>query len=174
MRFLLPCRLLLGAAIGPKGGTLRHYEVVAIIHPDQHERAEAMAERYKKIVTGGGGVVYRFEDWGRRNLAYIIQNQKQAQYILMNIECDEQTLKNLEESFKFSDTVMRTLIIRRPAAVSEDSPVVKKMKKNKEAAEQREKQEAQEKQEEQEAQTGKPPAPPEKQKEQKPSEEKKE
>ena len=76
MRFLLPCRLLLGAAIGPKGGTLRHYEVVAIIHPDQHERAEAMAERYKKIVTGGGGVVYRFEDWGRRNLAYIIQNQK--------------------------------------------------------------------------------------------------
>ena len=92
----------------------------------------------------------------------------------MNIECDEQTLKNLEESFKFSDTVMRTLIIRRPAAVSEDSPVVKKMKKNKEAAEQREKQEAQEKQEEQEAQTGKPPAPPEKQKEQKPSEEKKE
>ena len=89
----------------------------------------------KKIVTGGGGVVYRFEDWGRRNLAYIIQNQKQAQYILMNIECDEQTLKNLEESFKFSDTVMRTLIIRRPAAVSEDSPVVKKMKKNKEAAE---------------------------------------
>ena len=132
MRFLLPCRLLLGAAIGPKGGTLRHYEVVAIIHPDQHERAEAMAERYKKIVTGGGGVVYRFEDWGRRNLAYIIQNQKQAQYILMNIECDEQTLKNLEESFKFSDTVMRTLIIRRPAAVSEDSPVVKKMKKNKE------------------------------------------
>ena len=128
----------------------------------------------KKIVTGGGGVVYRFEDWGRRNLAYIIQNQKQAQYILMNIECDEQTLKNLEESFKFSDTVMRTLIIRRPAAVSEDSPVVKKMEKNKEAAEQREKQEAQEKQEEQEAQTGKPPAPPEKQKEQKPSEEKKE
>ena len=57
MRFLLPCRLLLGAAIGPKGGTLRHYEVVAIIHPDQHERAEAMAERYKKIVTGGGGVL---------------------------------------------------------------------------------------------------------------------
>ena len=89
MRFLLPCRLLLGAAIGQRRNfaTLR---VVAIIHPDQHERAEAMAERYKKIVTGGGGVVYRFEDWGRRNLAYIIQNQKQAQYILMNIECDEQ------------------------------------------------------------------------------------
>ena len=115
MRFLLPCRLLLGAAIGPKGGTLRHYEVVAIIHPDQHERAEAMAERYKKIVTGGGGVVYRFEDWGRRNLAYIIQNQKQAQYILMNIECDEQTLKNLEESFKSAiPSCARLLFAGRP------------------------------------------------------------
>ena len=91
----------------------------------------------------------------------------------MNIECDEQTLKNLEESFKFSDTVMRTLIIRRPAAVSEDSPVVKKMKKNKEAAEQREKQEAQEsrKSRKHRRETAGPTG---KTEEQKPSEEKKE
>ena len=102
---------------------MRHYEVVVMIHPDQYERVELMADRYKKIVTDSGGAIHRFENWGRRNLAYIIQNQKRAYYLLMNIECGKQALSNLEESFRFSGTVIRSLVIRREIAISEDSPI---------------------------------------------------
>ncbi len=113
---------------------MRHYEIVAVIHPDQHSRAGEMAERYKKIIAEGGGVVHRFEDWGLRELAYPLKKQKRAQYILFNIECGAQTLGALEEDFRFSEAVMRTLVVRRERAVSGDSPVIKKIAEEKEAA----------------------------------------
>ena len=113
---------------------MRHYEIVAVIHPDQHSRAGEMAERYKKIIAEGGGVVHRFEDWGLRALAYPMRKQKRAQYILLNIECGEQTLGELEENFRFSEAVMRTLVLRREEAVTKPSPIMQKIREEKIAA----------------------------------------
>lgn len=113
---------------------MRHYEIVAVIHPDQHSRAGEMAERYKKIIAEGGGVVHRFEDWGLRALAYPMRKQKRAQYILLNIECGEQTLGELEENFRFSEAVMRTLVLRREEAVTKPSPIMQKIREEKLAA----------------------------------------
>lgn len=104
---------------------MRHYEVVAVIHPEQQGRVTAMIAVYKKIVTDGGGVLHRLEDWGRRPLAYPIQNQHKAQYVLMNIECGSETLDKLRETFRFSDSVMRSLIMRREAAITEPSVMMK-------------------------------------------------
>ena len=107
---------------------MRHYEIVFIVHPDQSEQVPAMVDRYKGVIAQRSGVVHRLEDWGRRQLAYPIQKLHKAHYVLMNIECDGETLGELEHSFKFSDAVLRHLIVRMPKAVTAPSPMMKEEK----------------------------------------------
>ena len=90
---------------------MRHYEIVFIVHPDQSEQVPAMIERYKTLVSGRGGKVHRVEDWGRRQMAYMIQKLAKAHYVCMNIECDGETLAELETGFKFNDAVLRHLTV---------------------------------------------------------------
>ncbi|HTT07923.1 MAG TPA: 30S ribosomal protein S6 [Gammaproteobacteria bacterium] len=104
---------------------MRHYEIVILVHPDQSEQVPAMLERYRNIVTGGGGAVHRLEDWGRRLLAYPIAKVHKAHYVLMNIECTQQALTELANAFRFNDAVIRNLIIGRDEAVTDPSPLVK-------------------------------------------------
>ena len=85
---------------------MRHYEIVFIVHPDQSEQVPQMVERYKGLIAQRSGTVHRLEDWGRRQLAYPLAKVHKAHYVLMNIECDNETLKELEHSFKFSDAVL--------------------------------------------------------------------
>lgn len=107
---------------------MRHYEIVFIVHPDQSEQVPAMVERYKSIVTSRGGQIHRLEDWGRRQMAYPIQKVHKAHYVLMNIECDGETLAELEHSFKFNDAVLRHLTIKMKKAVTTPSPMMKEEK----------------------------------------------
>jgi small subunit ribosomal protein S6 len=104
---------------------MRHYEIVVLVHPDQSEQVPAMLERYKGIVTAGGGTVHRVEDWGRRQLAYPIAKVHKAHYILMNIEIDQKTLAELNGSFRFSDAVLRHLVCSMDEAVIEPSPMAR-------------------------------------------------
>ncbi|HVY22327.1 MAG TPA: 30S ribosomal protein S6 [Steroidobacteraceae bacterium] len=104
---------------------MRHYEIVFLVHPDQSEQVPAMLERYKGMITAGGGAVHRLEDWGRRQLAFPINKIHKAHYILLNIECDQKTLAELTGSFRFSDAVIRHLVIKMDAAVTEPSPMAK-------------------------------------------------
>src|SRR3569832_2462036 len=107
---------------------MRHYEIVFIVHPDQSEQVPAMIERYRANITSRGGSVHRLEDWGRRQMAYPIQKVHKAHYVLMNIECDQETLEELEHGFKFNDAVLRHLTIKRDDAVTTASPMMKKKK----------------------------------------------
>ncbi|MHB1187717.1 30S ribosomal protein S6 [Thiobacillus sp.] len=107
---------------------MRHYEIVFIVHPDQSEQVPAMIERYKSNITTRGGSVHRLEDWGRRQMAYPIQKVHKAHYVLMNIECDQETLEELEHGFKFNDAVLRHLTIKRDDAVTTASPMMKEEK----------------------------------------------
>lgn len=108
---------------------MRHYEIVFIVHPDQSEQVPAMVERYKGMVLGReGGKIHRLEDWGRRQLAYPIQKIHKAHYVLMNIECDKETLEEIEHAFKFNDAVLRHLTIKMDEAVTEPSPMMKEEK----------------------------------------------
>ena len=107
---------------------MRHYEIVFIVHPDQSEQVPAMIERYKTLVTGRSGQIHRLEDWGRRQLAYPIQKVHKAHYVLMNIECDAETLTELEHAFKFNDAVLRHLTIKMKAAATAPSPMMKEEK----------------------------------------------
>jgi len=107
---------------------MRHFEMVFIVHPDQSEQVSAMIERYRNLVTGGNGKVHRVEDWGRRQLVYPIQKVHKAHYVLMNVECDQTVLDELEHAFKFNDAVLRHLTVKRTSAVSEPSPMMKEEK----------------------------------------------
>jgi small subunit ribosomal protein S6 len=112
---------------------MRHYEIVFIVHPDQSEQVPAMIERYRTMVTGQkgstpGGLIHRLEDWGRRQLAYPIQKVHKAHYVLMNIECDQETLGELEHAFKFNDAVLRHLIVATTDAKVAPSPMMKEEK----------------------------------------------
>jgi small subunit ribosomal protein S6 len=108
--------------------SMRHYEIVFIVHPDQSEQVPAMVERYKGVIAARSGTVHRLEDWGRRQLAYPIQKVHKAHYVLMNIECDNETLTELEHSFKFSDAVLRHLIVKMTKAVTTPSPMMREEK----------------------------------------------
>ena len=107
---------------------MRHYEIVFIVHPDQSEQVPAMVERYKALVATHGGRIHRLEDWGRRQLAYQIQKLHKAHYVLMNIECNNEALAELEHGFKFNDAVLRHLIIKMKHAVTTPSPMMKEEK----------------------------------------------
>jgi small subunit ribosomal protein S6 len=107
---------------------MRHYEVVFIVHPDQSEQVPAMIERYRNAVGSRQGKIHRLEDWGRRQLAYPIEKVHKAHYVLMNIECDGESLGELEHSFKFNDAVLRHLIVKMKGPVITPSPMMKEEK----------------------------------------------
>ena len=107
---------------------MRHYEICFIVHPDQSEQVPGMVERYRAIVGARSGSIHRLEDWGRRQLAYPIQKIHKAHYVLMNIECDGETLNELEHSFKFNDAVLRHLTVKTRKAVVTPSPMMKEEK----------------------------------------------
>ncbi len=104
---------------------MRHYEVVFLVHPSQSEQVPAMLERYRGNLERCGGRIHRLEDWGRRQLAYPINKVHKAHYVLLNIECDQEALDELESAFRFNDAVLRNLIIKRDRAVSGPSPLAK-------------------------------------------------
>ena len=104
---------------------MRHYEIVFLVHPDQSEQVPAMIERYKGAIEAGNGTIHRLEDWGRRQLAYPIQNLVKAHYVLMNVEAPQAVLDELVDGFRFNDAVLRHLVMRRDDAVTEQSLIMK-------------------------------------------------
>ncbi|MGA3159331.1 MAG: 30S ribosomal protein S6 [Steroidobacteraceae bacterium] len=104
---------------------MRHYEIVFLVHPDQSEQVPAMIERYRSLLTTGGGAVHRLEDWGRRQLAFPIAKVHKAHYVLLNVECDQKTLAELTGAFRFSDAVLRHLVINTEKAETEPSPMAR-------------------------------------------------
>jgi small subunit ribosomal protein S6 len=108
-------------ANNPKGAIMRHYEIVLLIHPDQSSQVSAMVDRYKATIEGASGTIHRLEDWGRRHLAYPISKVHKAHYVLMNVECDRETLIELESAFRFNDAILRSMTLLQKGPVTEPS-----------------------------------------------------
>lgn len=104
---------------------MRHYEIVFLVHPDQSEQVPGMIDRYTGLVSAGGGVVHRLENWGRRQLAYPINKLHKAHYVLLNIECSNEVLNELTTNFRFNDAVIRNLVVGRDEAITSESPLLK-------------------------------------------------
>lgn len=110
---------------------MRHYEIVILVHPDQSNQVSAMVQRYQSMIKEGNGQIHRFEDWGRRQLAYPIDKVRKAHYLLMNIECDKSVIHELENSFRYNDAVIRNLILKRNRAITSLSPIMQSAEKGK-------------------------------------------
>jgi small subunit ribosomal protein S6 len=102
---------------------MRHYEIVFLVHPDQSAQVPAMIDRYKAVIEGASGAIHRLEDWGRRHLAYPINKIHKAHYVLMNIECDQPTLAELESNFRFNDAILRSMTLLQKQAITAPSPI---------------------------------------------------
>jgi small subunit ribosomal protein S6 len=126
--FTLPHRIRIAGGSIHKETCMRHYEIVFIVHPDQSEQVPAMIERYRGMVTAKNGQIHRLEDWGRRQLTYLIQKVHKAHYVLMNIECDQETLDELDHAFKFNDAILRHLTIRMDGPMTTPSPMMREEK----------------------------------------------
>lgn len=111
---------------------MRHYEIVFLVHPDQSEQVPAMVERYTSAIKADGGQVHRFEDWGRRQLAYSINKVHKAHYVLLNIEASETVLEELTTNFRYNDAILRSMVIREDAAITEESFILKAEKEGRE------------------------------------------
>lgn len=108
---------------------MRHYEIVVLVHPDQSTQVPAMLDRYKSMIQQDGGKVHRSEDWGRRQLAYPINKIHKAHYVLMNIECGQKALEELESAFRYNDAVIRTLLLKCDTAMTEPSAMMKSLER---------------------------------------------
>ena len=104
---------------------MRHYEIIFLVHPDQSEQVGGMVERYTKLIEEDGGKIHRLEDWGRRQLAYAINNVHKAHYVMLNVECTGKALAELEDNFRYNDAVIRHLVIKEDKAITEPSPLLK-------------------------------------------------
>jgi small subunit ribosomal protein S6 len=111
---------------------MRHYEIVFLVHPDQSEQVPGMVDRYKGAVENTGGKIHRLEDWGRRMLAYPIEDVHKAHYIMMNVECGQDAMDELTSNFRYNDAVIRNMVIRRDAPITEESLLMKEERENKE------------------------------------------
>ena len=111
---------------------MRHYEIVFLVHPDQSEQVPAMIERYRGMISAGGGTVHRLEDWGRRQLTFPISKVHKAHYVLLNVETDKKTLTELTRAFRFSDAILRHLVVNMDEPVTEPSPMAKAAQEEKE------------------------------------------
>lgn len=111
---------------------MRHYEIVFLVHPDQSEQVPAMVERYTSAIKADGGSVHRLEDWGRRQLAYSINKVHKAHYVLLNVECSDAVLEELTTNFRYNDAILRSLVLREDAAITEESFILKAEKEGRE------------------------------------------
>lgn len=116
---------------------MRHYEIVFLVHPDQSAQVPAMIERYKATIESASGAIHRLEDWGRRHLAYPIKKIHKAHYVLMNVECDQATLEELESGFRFNDAILRSMTLLQKVAITEPSVIATSTAEENKAAESR-------------------------------------
>jgi small subunit ribosomal protein S6 len=121
----------------PKGKIMRHYEIVFLVHPDQSSQVPAMIDRYRSTIETASGKIHRLEDWGRRHLAYPINKIHKAHYVLMNVECDQATLEELESGFRFNDAILRSMTLLQKEAITEPSPIATATAEENKAAESR-------------------------------------
>jgi small subunit ribosomal protein S6 len=116
---------------------MRHYEIVFLVHPDQSAQVPSMIERYKSTIESASGAIHRLEDWGRRHLAYPIKKIHKAHYVLMNVECDQATLEELESGFRFNDAILRSMTILKKVVITEPSVIATSTAEENKAAESR-------------------------------------
>jgi small subunit ribosomal protein S6 len=84
-----------------------------IIDPKLEEEAlEAVITKYSNLVTNNGGEVTKLDRWGKRRLAYEINENVEGYYVVMEFSAESKVAQEMERQFKISDDVFRHLVVR--------------------------------------------------------------
>jgi small subunit ribosomal protein S6 len=92
---------------------MRKYETLYVIRPTlEEEEIKATVERFANLIVEQGGQVEKIDEWGKRRLAYPIDDLKEGYYVLMNFSAQANVPQELERVFKITDDILRYLVIR--------------------------------------------------------------
>ena len=92
---------------------MRKYEGMILIDPTVEERqVDSVMEKYLKVVTDEKGTVDKVDVWGKRRLAYEIQNKSEAIYVVLNVTCEPATVQEIDRLFAIDEKIMRTKVMR--------------------------------------------------------------
>ena len=112
---------------------MNHYEIVYITNVAQEDRVSNLHSKYQALIDKHQGKVHRFENWGRRQLAYPISKFSHGTYLLYNIEATSDCVKELDHQLRINDSIIRHIIIRCSDAVVEKSSVLKEIESARES-----------------------------------------
>ena len=92
----------------------RRYETLVLIHPDQGEQgAKDIAARVRTLIEEQGGTVSQVQEWGLRDLAYLVAKQRRAFYVLFEYRASPKALQEIERNLKLMDPVLRFVSVRQ-------------------------------------------------------------
>jgi small subunit ribosomal protein S6 len=93
---------------------VRQYETIYIINPEFEEDAiKELVDKFKALIEEQGGQVSDIDEWGKRRLAYPINDHREGYYFLMNFTANPETAQDLERVYKITNGLMKYLIIKK-------------------------------------------------------------
>lgn len=94
---------------------MNKYETVYIISPTvDEEQVKALIEKFSNLVSANGELE-KVEEWGRKKLAYEVQDQKEGYYVLLNFSANSDFPAELERNFKITEGILKYMVIRKDA-----------------------------------------------------------
>lgn len=106
---------------------MNHYELIYIVNPQQAKESK-LFDKCKEQISSVSGVLHRSEDIGLRDLSYQIDDCSKGHYFLLNFECQPENLKEIENLFKFNESILRSSIVKKRKAESETSALMTQTK----------------------------------------------
>ena len=108
----------------------RNYELVLMFDIGQDETiTTSTIDKYKSVITDNSGVIHRYEDWGIMKLAYLINKNNKARYILINFESESKVIDEITNLIKFNDNIIRHLFLIQDEKSSEPSIMMQSKEK---------------------------------------------
>ncbi|WP_433745991.1 30S ribosomal protein S6 [Falsibacillus pallidus] len=92
---------------------MKKYELMYIIRPSVDEEAKkAVVERFANILTSNGAEIIESKDWGKRRLAYEINDFRDGFYQLVNINSGTEAVQEFDRLAKISDDIIRHIVVK--------------------------------------------------------------
>ncbi|WP_040196148.1 30S ribosomal protein S6 [Candidatus Soleaferrea massiliensis] len=93
---------------------LESYETVMIINTQLGEEGiAALIEKFKNLITRHEGTVDNVDEWGKRRLAYEINDETEGYYVLIDFTCTPEFPAELDRRYKINDNILRSLIVKK-------------------------------------------------------------
>lgn len=94
----------------------REYEMLVLVDPEvDDEKVDAVVDRITEVLTGAGGEVTGVDRWGRRKLAYELENKTEGIYLVVTFRSETQAVNELDRVLSLADEVTRFKVVRKAA-----------------------------------------------------------